>query len=244
MKNWKGYVLVILNFIFFVFSIGALMWGITVAFVCIVLCIYSLYLTLRSRNNKRALSVFIINGLIFLITIPYSNKQYDRKSDSYYNIVLSGDELSFIEKLNVYNLNILISAVSFPVYPEIGMESFLLIFPDNDKQRTFKSDFFLKSDLIQKAIAQNDKFVTWSGKYYLNFKEARVALALNPCILKWEVNGSKISYMAKVKVRYPENSKTLLVNYPIKFYIQEGLFNYLQKEGWLHPYTAIWYSDK
>jgi hypothetical protein len=158
-------------------------------------------------------------------------------------------ELTFDEKCNIYTLNIVISVFSFPLYPEVSLESLLLIFPTKNGCRAFKNGFFLKSPKINKAIMAecgNDTIIVmWKLKdYSFGAKEARYALALNPCRIIKKKIGAKDIYETKVRVEYPMKSEVTLMKYPIELKIEEGLFGYLQKAGWLHPYDAIWMGSR
>ncbi|MFM7747914.1 MAG: hypothetical protein ACKO7X_08340, partial [Bacteroidota bacterium] len=82
----------------------------------------------------------------------------------------------------------------------------------------------------------------WNKENYKLFKpESRYALALNPCEVYPPLkNGYSTEYKISVKVSYPYSSEIDLGNKFVQLHVQEGLFHYLQQEGWLHPYKAIW----
>jgi hypothetical protein len=120
-----------------------------------------------------------------------------------------------------------------------------MIIPDNDGSKYFESDFFLKSRRIQAGLKSGKKRITWPiSDYVMGKKEARFALALNPCTLTVKKTKNNTYYSASVPVKYPVESEVILIKYPITVSIQEGLFAYLQRVGWLHTYTAIWYCNK
>ncbi|MGC8770675.1 MAG: hypothetical protein ACP5Q5_05440 [Brevinematia bacterium] len=150
--------------------------------------------------------------------------------------------MNFFEKYSIYGLNLAMSFFGFPFYPEVSLETFLLIFKTPNNYRIFKNDFFLSSKRVQLAISDykkgTSKIIKWNiSDYSFGNKESRYALALNPCILRIDENNK---YILKVRVEYPEHSEIILLEKPVKIIVEEGLFHYLQKIGWLHPYDAVW----
>ncbi len=182
-------------------------------------------------------SLFIFTGVLF----PQSLNIYNQKTAEYMAKIDSGKDLSFKEKASIYGLNFFMSVVAYPIYPEVAKESFYLMFKTEDGRRVFEDDFFMESQKIRDAIKNRTSRVAWSGsEYILGNKESRYALALNPCnldIKKFE-DYSEIS--VEVPVAYPEKYRAVLLKVPFEIAVEEGLFHYLQKENWLHPYKAIW----
>ncbi|MBN1499099.1 MAG: hypothetical protein JW982_03010 [Spirochaetes bacterium] len=136
-----------------------------------------------------------------------------------------------------------------PFYPEASRETFLLAFDHKDNREYFYSKFFLKSPKIQNIIKsdlRNKEFkITWNtSDYAFGHVESRYALALNPCVLKIETDGSKIKYSVIVRIEYPAKAEIVLLKYPFRVVVEEGLFNYLQKIKWLHPYEAVWIYEE
>jgi len=39
-------------------------------------------------------------------------------------------------------------------------------------------------------------------------------------------------------------AEVTLIRKPLTLKVEEGLFGYLQKCGWLHPYDAVWVASK
>lgn len=137
------------------------------------------------------------------------------------------------------------------IYPEVAKESMLMMFKDSDGMREFEGDFFLKSQKIQSALKYPfntpKKEVMWNAEDYGLFKpESRYALALNPCVVYPPLkNGYSTEYKISVKASYPYSSEIYLIkNEFVQLQVQEGLFHYLQQEGWLHPYKAIWKANR
>ena len=182
-------------------------------------------------------SLFIFIGVLF----PQSLNIYNTKTDEYMAKIESGQELSFKEKASIYGLNFFMSVFAYPIYPEVAKESFYLMFKTEDGTRVFEDDFFMESQKIRDAIKDKTSRVAWRGsEYLLGNKESRYALALNPCnlVIKEFEDYSEIT--VEVPVAYPEKSRAVLVKAPFEIAVEEGLFHYLQKENWFHPYKAIW----
>lgn len=183
----------------------------------------------------------ILNAVMIKSTI----KTYNSKRIEYFQRVENNEELGFIEKFNVYGLNIAMSAFGYPVYPEVSLETFYLAFPSKNGVRYFHNGFFLKSKKIREALSaqpgKSEMIVRWKvDDYSMGSSEARFALALNACFLKIKKTGTKTVYEAKVRVEYPASSEVVLMKKPLEIKVEEGLFAYLQKAGWLHPYNAVW----
>jgi signal transduction histidine kinase len=187
--------------------------------------------------NASLVSLFIFTIALF----PQSLNIYTTKSADYLARIESGQELTFKEKASIYGLNFFMSIVAYPIYPEVAKESFYLMFKTEEDTRVFEDDFFLGSERIQEALKKKESEVAWSGsEYILGNKESRYALALNPCKLRTKEfeNFSEIS--VEVPVCYPKKYRAVLLKVPFEIAVEEGLFHYLQKENWFHPYKAIW----
>lgn len=226
-------------FSFFLFSWLAT-WGTYLGYLGLVILVFGLVFGRLKGVNYLYASLFFL--FIFTIVLfPQSLNRYNQKTDEYMGKIESGQELNFKEKASIYGLNFFMSVVAYPIYPEVAKESFYLMFKTEDGTREFEDDFFMGSQKIRDAITQKKSNVAWSGsEYVLGNKESRYALALNPCnldIKKFE-DYSEIS--VEVQVAYPEKSRAVLLKVPFEIAVEEGLFHYLQKENWFHPYKAIW----
>jgi hypothetical protein len=182
-------------------------------------------------------SLFIFTGVLF----PQSLNRYNQKTDEYMNKIEAGQGLSFKEKASIYGLNFFMSVLAYPIYPEVSKESFYLMFNTEDGTRVFEDDFFMGSQKIRDAIKNKNSRVAWRGsEYLLGNKESRYALALNPCNLDVKEFEDYSEVSVEVQVAYPEKYRAVLLKVPFEIAVEEGLFHYLQKEKWLHPYKAIW----
>jgi hypothetical protein len=182
-------------------------------------------------------SLFIFTGVLF----PQSLNRYNQKTDEYMNKIEAGQGLSFKEKASIYGLNFFMSVLAYPIYPEVSKESFFLMFNTEDGTRVFEDDFFMGSQKIRDAIKNKNSRVAWRGsEYLLGNKESRYALALNPCNLDVKEFEDYSEVSVEVQVAYPEKYRAVLLKVPFEIAVEEGLFHYLQKEKWLHPYKAIW----
>ena len=153
-------------------------------------------------------------------------------------------EFSWFNKVEIYTAYLLMNALGAPLYPEIAKEASLMLLPSSkDKEMTFESDFFLKSEFIQNKLDNYSEPIrlAWPpDSYVLGNPENRVALALNTGILHVEDGRVKVS----VPCTWPKQS---LVNVGLPglldIRVQEGLFWVLEQEGWIHPYTAVWEAE-
>ncbi len=153
-------------------------------------------------------------------------------------------EFSWLNKVEIYTAYVLMNVLGAPLYPEIAKEASLMLLPSSkDKEMTFESDFFLKSEFIQNKLDNYSEPVrlAWPpNSYGLGNAETRIALALNTGTLHVEDGKVKIS----VPCTWPKQSLSN-VGFPglLDIRVQEGLFWILEQEGWIHPYTAVWEAD-
>ena len=156
------------------------------------------------------------------------------------------DEFSWFNKVEIYTGYLAMMIVGYPLYPEISIEMWYMLFPSSeDKELVFEDDFFLESKIVQKAIQNYDgpKRLTWNPKHYnLGQSEARVALAFNG---GWLYKDGDV-VTVKMPCAWPQYSnyrdhseKTPLIAWP-EVSVQEGLFWVLEEERWIYPYTAVW----
>lgn len=233
------YIAVLLSLPFILWNIG---WGFIAGFILLIILTVGWLLYYNKNSLKYFVVSFVVAIVVYLGMLPITLYQYQKTSAQYTEKVERGINLNFIEKLNVYGLNIVVSLGAYPFYPEIAKESFLMIFPTKNNERTFYSDFFMKSEKIRKGFQTNKSYIAWRGADYLRFDaESRCALALNPCRLQKSKNENSIVYSVKVDVTYPYKCHTQILP---GIYIDEGLFHYLQSIGWLYPYTATWKCSK
>lgn len=171
---------------------------------------------------------------------PLNVKEYHKASFRMQGEILAGRHLSFREKLAIYNLSILLGVGAYPFYPEVAKEVLLLHLPVEGNIRTSRDTFFMKSTVIQRHIQQGKMGrVSWgNAKEYKGYEELRFGTALNPC----KLSKTNTGYAIEVELSYPEKCRTNLNIFGpyLPLYVEEGLFNYLQKEGWLYPYTQIY----
>ena len=157
--------------------------------------------------------------------------------------------LSWINKVEIYVLGLAIGVVAYPIYPEVAREHLMMYSPFPDKPEVIESSFFRGSPVVEKAIQIAQKSgkpyrLAWpANTYKLSFnpeeyKEARIALALNGGYV--HVKGEKV--IASIDIKYPRKSFAPLI--PIKglgtIGVEEGLFWFLQQEGWLHSGGVEW----
>ena len=175
--------------------------------------------------------------------------------------------LSFVDKVGVYGLNIVMAAAAAPLYPEAAKETFLMCFPPpKDRLRVFHSEFGLGSARLSGKLREwvsglagdtvhvrefGPEFIEWSHEEYrLTNPEARYGLALNQTHLKMTAtrtgNRYRLDVSHLVGIAYPSDAYVPLITRP-RLRMQEGLFWVLQQSRWLHPYNAEWrftiYSD-
>lgn len=230
-------------------SIWSISFGFISGYLGFLLILLGIFFGIKLKSFKIILIIPLIWILINTIFILNTSKTYESKRIEYFNKVMKNEDIGFFAKCNIYGLNIIMSIVALPIYPEVALESLCLIFPTKNKVRYFHSNFFLESKRICKALSpenyRDNVIVRWNvSDYILGNTEARYALALNPCELNMINKKNELFYSAKVKVKYPTKSEVVLIKKPVRIVIEEGLFRYLQDVGWFHPYDAIWIGKK
>jgi hypothetical protein len=97
---------------------------------------------------------------------------------------------SWVNKAEIYVLGIVMSAIAYPIYPEVARQHMMMYRPFEKGPKVIEDGFFLGSlvvqDAIQKAKRLNHPYrLAWpASAYKLSFdpsayQEARIALALN-----------------------------------------------------------------
>ena len=237
---FKKIFFLLMLFPFFMVSAWCVSFGFIAGFLGVLLLSIGAY---KHRTFKMFLLMVGVWMLVNLVLFPNTINNYNKTTTNYFSRVQKGERLSFRENCNIYGMNLMMAAGAFIIYPEVAKETFLMIFPA--KERAFENDFFMSSKAIQRALKDNPKskkvHVSWRPSDYLDILsgEARVALALNACDINRHKNGA---ITAEVMVTYPVKAKTLLIPFPIKIYVEEGLFHYLQNIGWLHSYKAVYWN--
>lgn len=148
-------------------------------------------------------------------------------------IPVSVENYSTYNLVEIYALGIVMSVLGYPLYPEIAIEHFSLMKKEKGERQ---SDFFMKSEVVQKAIKNYKKptLLVWKNSaYVIGNPEARVALALNGATLF--KNGKNI--VIEVPIEYPRNAIAPLLP---GINVQEGLFWVLQQKGWYHTGILTW----
>lgn len=220
-----------------------------------------LFIPIHHKYYYIGKSVVLLGVVIFFIKNPL--QPVKEINNEITRLAKQVPTLSTKEKIEIYGLNLIMGVAALPVYPEVARETLTLTIPNSKGQtRIFKSDFMLNSHEIKRELEKLyielneygagrkkhllEKKISWPAEVYKQqfSPEARVALALNPCILTIEANyiGEslwQIEVSCLVEVSYPEQSYVTILESP-QLRVEEGLFYQLQKSGWLHPYKAEW----
>jgi len=161
--------------------------------------------------------------------------------------------LSTREAAGVWLLNLGMAAGgTLAGFPEVALETALLVFPDEDGVRTFRSAFPRGSYRVAAVVD------TWAAAcrggrtrfgpahlplgYEGGHAEWRRSLALSPVTLRGTASSDcTLTIEATVPVDYPDRAFLVLAPTPWgPLGIDEGLFDALEDTGWLFPYEARW----
>lgn len=225
-------------------SLWSVSFGFPAGFVGLLVVGAGISLYAWRRLTIAVLLVPVVWTAANLALVTTTLDTYDKCRESYFAKVARNDELSFREKANVYGLHIIMALAAFPMYPEASREALGLHRRSAGGTRMWRSAFFLKSKRIRETLAggtTDTMNVRWGIRdYALGKAEARFALALNPCRLTIRRTPAGTVYQATVRVEYPMSAEAVLIPKPMEVRVEEGLFGYLQRCGWLHPYDAVW----
>lgn len=181
-------------------------------------------------------AIVFINGCLYVFALQ----------DKTMNKIKEGTEVSIYERCSIYTMHIAVYLFGWPLSPEAAGEVFRMSFPQNrDKSVFVENDFFVDSPAVQKALSGLDEgereMIVFKAEtaYNTASPDHRVALAVNPGFL-YKKDGKV--YLESY-AHYPYYSATPITMFGAKIIIYEGLFNYLEKIGWIHPYTMTWWCE-
>ena len=180
--------------------------------------------------------IIFINGCIYVFNLQEMTMDKIKK----------GEEPSLYEKCSIYTMHMAVYMFGWPLSPEAAGEVFRMSFPWNREKAVLREDdFFMESPTVQKALKglqdEQKKRIAFKAEtaYNTASTDHRVALAVNPGYLyKKDAKVYLESY-----AHYPYYSATPITIFGSKIIIHEGLFHYLEKIGWIHPYTMRWWCD-
>ena len=188
---------------------------------------------------KAILTLFIIvfvNGCIYVFALQ--EKTMDK--------IKNGARVSFYEKCSIYTMHMAVYMFGWPLSPEAASEIFKMSFPWNREKTVFReNDFFMESPTVQKALKGlqegQRKRIAFKAEtaYNTASPDHRVALGVNPGFLYMKDGNVYLESYA----HYPYYSATPITIFGSKIIIHEGLFHYLEKIGWIHPYTMTWWCN-
>ena len=189
--------------------------------------------------GKLFLALFIvifINGCIYVFALQERTM----------NKIKNNEEVSLYEKCSIYTMHMAVYMFGWPLSPEASFEIFKMSFSKNRDQTIYReNDYFLDSPAVQKALkgleeGQRKKIVFKAeSAYNTSSPDHRVALGVNPGFL-YKKDGKV--YLESY-AHYPHYSATPITLFGYSIIVHEGLFHYLEKIHWMHPYTMIWWCE-
>ena len=169
--------------------------------------------------------------------------------DKLNSIPIDPVNFSWINKAEIYVLGIVMSAIAYPIYPEVAREHMMMYTPFDTAPKVIIDDFFRGSLVVVDGIIKAKKLgrhyrLAWPANTYrlsfdpLAYKEARIALALNGGFIR--IEGDRV--IVSIKIAYPRKSFAPLIHISGigMIGVEEGLYWILQKEGWLYEGYVEW----
>lgn len=179
--------------------------------------------------------ILFINGSIYVFALQ----------DWTMNKIQNGEDVSLYEKCSIYTMHMAVYMFGWPLSPEAAGEIYRMSFSKNREKTIYKrDDYFMDSPAVQKALkgleeGQRKRIVFKAETAYNTASpDHRVALGVNPGVLYKKDGRVYLESYA----HYPYCSATPITLFGYRIIIQEGLFHYLEKIRWIHPYTMIWWD--
>ena len=139
-----------------------------------------------------------------------------------------GQELNLYEKCSIYTMHCAVWGIGWVISPAAAWEALLLHFPHKDEQIVYEGiDMYAANGFSTELKARGSDYA------HMSISELRYALALNSINTVFDV--TEEYSMCSVRVEYTDAVSQIG---PIP--IRTSLFNYLQKKGWLFPYTIVY----
>jgi hypothetical protein len=177
-----------------------------------------------------------INGCIYVFALQ----------DRTMNKIQKGEDVSLYEKCSIYTMHMAVYLFGWPLSPEAAGEIYRMSFSQNREQTIYKeNDYFMDSPAVQRALkgleeGQRKRIVFKAETAYNTASpDHRVALGVNPGFLYKKDGRVHLESYA----HYPHYSATPITLFGYRIIVHEGLFHYLEKIHWMHPYTMIWWCD-
>jgi len=242
-KIFKRTVLAMLAVFLFLFVLWNITFGFVIGYLLLILLALGFYFSLKKTVSKSLLKALFLGFIMYVLMLPLTTHKMNTTTAFYQEQVSNGHHLNVIEKFNIYGIYIIASTVAYPFFPEASTEFFFMMTPAKNGVRKFESDFFMKSKRLVAAFRKsNTGTVRWYQKHY-NFThpESRAALALNICTYKVVRTKEKTKYEVSVPIRFPKKCRSTFYKSDLfTIRAEEGLFRYLEEQGWLFGYDAIW----
>ena len=180
--------------------------------------------------------VLFINGCIYVFALQ----------DWTMNKIQKGEDISLYEKSSIYTMHMAVYMFGWPLSPEAAGEIYRMSFSKNREQTIYKeNDYFLDSPAVQKALQGLEegmrKKIVFKAEtaYNTASPDHRVALGVNPGFLYKKDGRVYLESYA----HYPHYSATPITLFGYRIIVHEGLFHYLERIHWMHPYTMVWWCD-
>lgn len=181
-------------------------------------------------------AVVFINGCVYVFSGQEKTMQK----------IKAGQPVSLYEKCSIYTMHMAVYMFGWPLSPEAAGEIYRMSFPRYRETVIMKkNDFFLDSPKVQKTLTGLQEgesrkiFFKAETAYNTASLDHRVALGVNPGVLHKKDGKVYLESYA----HYPYCSATPITVFGARIIVQEGLFHYLEKIGWMHPYTMVWWCE-
>ncbi|WP_231464974.1 hypothetical protein [Pedobacter sp. Leaf132] len=236
---------VIICTVFIFLLLWTFCYSLHVFYLFLATLIFAIFSYFRKKNRK-FITITLLSGIaLFVISTPYNLRQYNNHAAAFQDQINRGYHLQFKEKCAIYGTLLIVITGDIIPFPEASIQNFYLLFPKDSKTRIFYDDDFLQAPDIQKMMHLKGKnsvaWNKWGERFNGNF---RFAAAFDPCTLEITDEGDHKKATLVTYFNYRKNYTTHNANHVLNglfaFRIDEGLFWYLEHEGWLHPYNSVW----
>lgn len=245
---FKAMAFLLLAVVFVFLTAWTYCYGLHFFYLMLVVLIGASLLYYRKRQIKPVFYALLLGLMLFGLAIPYNLKQYNKNGAAMQRKINSKNHLSFREKCGVYGNLLMLTVVEFIPFREASKMNFEMLFPNNNQIRLFSGSDFTKAEDIEPLLNRKGKIHVewnkWNERLTDNF---RFAVAFDSCTVETFDEGPSKNVFLTTRFSYRKNYTTAhathIFNGLFEFHVYEGLFWYLQKEGWLHPFTAVWVAN-
>lgn len=115
----------------FIISFPLILWLISFhlfsGYLCSLILLISMILILKINPSKVLIVYIVLFLIINILLFPNSLSTYNKRRNILFTTIKNGKELKFYEKFSIYGLNIIMSILGYPFYPEASIQTLFYV---------------------------------------------------------------------------------------------------------------------